>query len=51
MKAVQQVGVESIKPGTKPQVGGKPVEPAVVESKLDSEAAGFTSIFGGFQGR
>ena len=44
VKAVQQVGVESIKPGTKP-VGGKPVEPAVVESKLDSEAAGFTSIF------
>ena len=40
VKAVQQViGVESIKPGTKPG------EPAVVESKLGSEAAGFTSIF------
>ena len=42
--AVQQVGVESIKPGTK-SVGVKPVEPVVVESKRDSEAAGFTSIF------
>ena len=42
--AVQQVGVESIKPGTK-SVGIKPVEPVVVEPKRDSEAAGFTSIF------
>ena len=42
--AVQQVGVESIKPGTK-SVGVKPVESVVVESKRDSEAAGFTSIF------
>ena len=48
VKAVQQViGVESIKPGTNKPVGVKPVEPAVVESKLGSEpkAAGFTSIF------
>ena len=44
VKAVQQVGVESIKPGTK-SVGVKPVESVVVESKRDSEAAGFTSIF------
>ena len=38
VKAVQQVN--------KP-FGVKPVVPAVVESKLGSEAAGFTSIFGG----
>ena len=45
VNAVQQViGVESIKPATKP-VDVKLVVPAVVESKLDSEAAGFTSIF------
>ena len=79
VKAVQVIGVEPVKPGTKPvgvklepavvkavqqvkpvgvklepadvkavqqvKPGVKPVVPAVVESKLGSEAAGFTSIF------
>ena len=45
MKAVLQVIGVAIKPGTNKPVGVKPVVPAVAESKLGSEAAGFTSIF------